>query len=55
MLWACRLIGREHRHDITDPEEEDDYDMHPDAETLPGIPADEEFYAENWLTTKISH
>ncbi|KAI0707647.1 hypothetical protein C8Q76DRAFT_745779 [Earliella scabrosa] len=42
-------------HDITDPEEEDDYDMHPDAETLPGIPADEEFYVENWLTTKISH
>lgn len=43
------------RHDIADPTEEDDYDTHPDAETTPEVPADEQHYPEENFTTTILH
>lgn len=43
------------RHDVDVPEEEDDWALHPDAETAMGVPAGVMNYTEAVFTTQIQH
>ncbi|KAI1794636.1 hypothetical protein LXA43DRAFT_995909 [Ganoderma leucocontextum] len=43
------------KHDVNVPEEEDDWALHPDAETALGVPAGVMNYPEGPFTTQIQH